>query len=126
MTNHEVLKFLERLKYKPGWSFHGRFEAGYLVFRIIATVPCSDTKSLTNIAHQDMIKAKFKDEGHLTQYVKARLRIAENHELDEWFRLDGERVTEPHPEYKPFIYNHSASVPQDGAWCAYTYGKLIR
>jgi hypothetical protein len=37
------------------------------------------------------------------QFIREQIKILEFHEIDEWFKYNGENVTDPHPERKMLV-----------------------
>ena len=104
---------LEHLTYKPGYRF--RFRARPLPqgddveLYVEADVPDSEKPTHTVPAHLRTVKLLHRhrwshhevamfDRDQFLWTVRSFLVEMEVHEVDEWFRLDGAPVHEPHPE----------------------------
>jgi hypothetical protein len=101
MTFHEAYLIIEKIKYKPGWSFSisrkdakvsmsvvhsaqdvsGKVE-GLIPLRLMDTFPEQHLNSFT--------------EGELINEVRKLIAQMEKHEIDEWLRVDGRRLIDPH------------------------------
>ena len=128
MTETEFSQEIERVRrlaalitYKPGWSFsvdpseHFRNrELG--IFKITLTMNVQDTvcvgtwKSLYFWKFCDTYVTRTMPDGALIENVFVRqIREAEEHEMKEWFRVEGFRVYNPHPENGDEILYESRS-----------------
>jgi hypothetical protein len=111
-----VADVLERVTYKLGWSAHvGRANAdadcGHLkpvdvVLRLEhdewdANDWRKDYPHVAKVATRYFFFADDPpDEVGLSRTLRDLIRSAELHESDEWLRLDGIRIVDPHPELK--------------------------
>jgi len=97
------------MTYKPGYELtlqclNGLDRNGYNspVARIDVKAVIDNSRSPGtpfNLYFQQLIPVyeELITEDHITQYlVRNALRELECHEVDEWFRLDGKLVTDPH------------------------------
>jgi hypothetical protein len=81
---------------KPGWEFK-LIEEG-LDLRLVITVPGYDShnpKQRLTVRHFFPVPAASYNEKTWRRWIFERCRGVENHELGEWFRIDGERPFAP-------------------------------
>lgn len=93
----DVLKRLASIvKCKPGWLFSIFDEDGAL--RLVITVPGVDSynpdRPLT-VSHFFPVPTATYNEKTWRRWIFENCRKVENHELGEWFRIDGERPFAP-------------------------------
>ena len=86
---------VSKIKYKPGWSFHHVNDEWGHTMRIMALVPHSVTLEPTLFQFVRIIPP-LPDETAFKGWMRVILKEAELHELDEFFRFDGELVNDPH------------------------------
>lgn len=98
---------LKRITYKPGWEITlrgNRLKVAVPTFDAIGrrrkvmagTVRYVSDVTLDRIAEgHEAITARF------IEYVLAVIRLREFHEMDEWLKVDGRCVVDPHPELRP-------------------------
>lgn len=109
----EVVKqFLRRFSYKPDWTFTLRetFNPEELIVDI-ASSPMQnadhpDPKNLTRVYSACVLSwmalARSSEmEARLTHALVNSIQALELHEVNEWAKLDGKHITDPHPELKP-------------------------
>lgn len=96
-------KVISRLTYKIGWSFSvlpGDYHPDAYAVRIVAIWP-DVNQELGEIPVQRDVHF-FKKDDMSEEYILATLYTSiqahEQHEQDEWFRVDGQVYREPHPE----------------------------
>lgn len=101
MTCAEFQGLLSRITYKEGWSLTFWINPGD---EVIFAVRSSPTKDVDNIKGPLVRVSTFRNLGPLAElnnssvleWVRATIRDTELHELDEWLRLDGVKVRDPH------------------------------
>ena len=99
MNTHNVLSsILKDLKCKPGWSFGIRQEDGFS--RLVITVAGYDSAQPNkrvplSVSHLFPVPEATYNEKSWIRWVFECCRGVENHELGEWFRIDGERPFQP-------------------------------
>jgi len=104
-----VLRFLKRITYKPGYKFSCWLDSENstsmvdqrLVLNMVVPVPDStraDHKptSLVFTSTFPLIEVVHGGPDLLLHRVKDFFLTWERHELDEWFRLDGKMLHDPH------------------------------
>jgi hypothetical protein len=96
---HDILgRLVGHAKCKPGWSFRLDTEDGAL--RLVIRVPGYDSASPDNLRrfvvdHWFPVPTATYNERTWRRWIFERCRGVENHELGEWFRIDGERPFAP-------------------------------
>jgi hypothetical protein len=102
----KVQAITDRLTYKPGTTLDTRLSDEFFVC-ITMRVPVYDIKPphtqttlIGEVRMNILTLERFDSEGTLHQYVVDRLRHSlqnlEMHECDEWLRLDGVSIFDPH------------------------------
>lgn len=124
---HEVRRVLERITYKPLWKItvsQAHVSDEYLfclaykapdamrAYRDAENVhnPYTWTKIITTYATHP---ANVRTEEEVLETVKSLIRQAEVHEQNEWLKIDGKHVTDPHPEIRKvarMVREHGANV----------------
>jgi hypothetical protein len=87
---------VSRVTCKPDWRFQLRDEDGAL--RLVITVSGPDAADASRditVAHYFPVPQASYNENTWRRWVFERCRGVENHELGEWFRMDGERPFAP-------------------------------
>lgn len=117
-----VRALLERVTYKPGWrikvsrptdrGLHNYWEP----VTIQAQYPTVDVNTLEtimlNLHHQiDIHTAEEVSEDILVDLISHIIKGFEMHEFDEWFKLDGKHVRDPHPEENRQTYQLQGFQP---------------
>lgn len=104
----DVLKFLNRFSYKPGyklqfWKVDDGFPRmeQYITFNMVVPVPDSTKpdQPLINIAYTSKYSTYNFIQGgpdYAIHALRDFLMGWEKHELDEWYRIDGEMLSDPH------------------------------
>lgn len=107
MIPPEWTEVLDALTYRPNVKFEVR-APGYrgdslhgLLFEIHATVPDSrypnDARTIT-VVHSFAVPYMFDDRNHIIAFVRHCIHSMERHEADEFLRIDGELVNDPHAD----------------------------
>lgn len=90
-------ELLRRFAYRPGWTFAVEDGALMVTATVIdaenqtATVPLSFRRQLPSVAH-------FAGDFDWAGWLFTQVLTMERHETEEFFRVDGRPVYEPHPE----------------------------
>jgi hypothetical protein len=97
---HSILRDLvAKVTCKPGWTFRLATEdrALRLVINVIGpdAATAEDNRSLIGVSHYFPVPSATYNENTWRRWVFERCRGVENHELGEWFRVDGERPFAP-------------------------------
>jgi hypothetical protein len=100
LSTAEIKAELERVTYKPGWVFtcyDGRWEGQHLA--ITAELPDATRpgESVTLDIHSSL--PPIPDAAYLHAWLAWRLGRIENHEMREFFRVDGRAVFDPHAPF---------------------------
>jgi hypothetical protein len=110
MTRYEIAQHLANMKYKPGVTFGVRQGYGLDVLEIWIQAYVDDALYVPSPANPNYPKIPLRlaecvppyvvTLAALKEFMRYLFRKLENHEVDEWFKYDGECVTDPHPEFK--------------------------
>lgn len=92
---------LERTTYKPGWKFRthpsGFFATAVQIEAQVVSV--EDPSKVQPLFHTQGWDLRGDENDHeLLGRLKAQIVAFETHEVDEWLKVDGLHVKEPHPE----------------------------
>lgn len=93
-----ISAILQRFTYRSGWFF--KVEDGYLK----VTVEVEDAErpgEMITLTFTQTIPVQYafmREEFDWTRWLFEQVRTMEHHELQEFFRIDGKPVYEPHPE----------------------------
>ncbi len=101
MTQDQIIAFLNRFTYKPGYQLKAEsFTRGHIILRIRARVPDADNPDQMIDLGRSMVLSvpTARNEEYVLWWLTSVLRDLEHHELNEWLKLDGKRVREPHKE----------------------------
>lgn len=101
MNYNLIISLLDKITYKPGWSFNARLDLTLdtLVIYINRPTNCINT--------QKPIKLQFKfyidNESEISQFefldlLYNQIKTFEDHEIREWFKFNDRCHHEPHPE----------------------------
>lgn len=101
-----VQQFLARITYKPGWKFIALMHPSCDQIKIHLSYLARDARlennegeiTLTSITIIHPHSPTELTEENLRSAIIRQILQAEMHERDEWLRLDGKHVTDPHPE----------------------------
>lgn len=105
-----LVRLIAAITYKPGWVFRVRLAGHGSVYsmRIVLSAewPVTDVatgRSIqlyreTGYAAWDLVRAS--DADIIRHFIYRFIWQAEEHEMHEWFKVDGEHVVDPHPEVK--------------------------
>lgn len=94
---------LERVTYKPGWTFACE-QLNYSTVSVcfvhsetdVLTGKVKPFASYMTVYEPEL--ARMDDRKMMEAIVCRLVKNAEMHEMDEWLKLDGEHVVDPHPE----------------------------
>lgn len=99
----EAIALVARLTYKPGWRLRAYPEphTGGLILLTGLDEPDSEkpgaVRPLDYTAPLKADELRGLDEKHFLQFVFDTIAKRELHEVEEWLRLDGRPLYEPHP-----------------------------
>lgn len=97
-----LAKAIARLTYKPGWAFGVEGTLFFLVFNTHdATVkrPRKVTAEMIRRIPPRIVEQVRKGRtAGLYAFVAKAIREREEHEVQEWLKVDGRCMVEPHPE----------------------------
>lgn len=110
-------ELLSKITYKPGWKIEfvdeyelkrtGRWHpwGSTCLLRITAvwpdvTDPNGRPKPFSIEFQMTLLLYDELNERHFIEWIANRIRHVEEHEFQEWFKVDGSNVFDPHPEQK--------------------------
>jgi hypothetical protein len=98
MTIDEFIALVSKITYKPGYKISARQADSAVELRIEATLPdsCLGTSRRFELS-QWLWPDWIGGEGEALHIIAAHVREFELHEMDEWLKLDGAKVHDPHP-----------------------------
>lgn len=116
---HQVTEWLELVTYKPGWRFElGPIEnyhvVGHYVGRLWTRFKCKDSLGRYNPRHGDQFEVVSnhlvpeylcEDQRQFYTYLHRCITETEMHELDEWFKVGGRLVSNPHDPNDPEVWS---------------------
>jgi hypothetical protein len=100
LTTTEVQAELDRITYKRHWTFRvydGDYEGQHLV--ITASVPDAYNPGLMTTLDVHSPLPPMPDAAYLHLWILWRICRIESHEAREFFRVDGQPVSDPHGEH---------------------------
>lgn len=105
----KVMAFLGRVTYKPNWHFTAEtYEPGSVYIRIRWAAPDSfyperiaNLTSLYSYSSNSIIEGGDKAIAGMVQHA---ISLAEMHEINEWFKIDGKFYKDPHPEFNNEVW----------------------
>lgn len=106
MTNERVSNLIRRVTYKPGWSFSVKYAATSWDYgQLVITAQVRDSRGSQReitIQHQCIIPESMieLDEAYLLRWLQSCIMEVERHEMQEFLRLDGLLVDDPHRDEK--------------------------
>lgn len=111
MTHEDIRHFFEeRITYKPGYRFRVyRMENKAEIAVWLTSAPLPDADGINAEPSPIVVRSLFREteinalpdaERRMRLHAETMIRCMELHEMDEWFRLDGAYVKDPHPEKK--------------------------
>lgn len=108
MMIQEAIEICDRLSYKPKariLAMRSRHDYSYL--EIMVSGLTEDALKPGIVAEPKLFHVLSKaaiaemNQDQFLTYVRKMLIDLETHEVDEWFKIDGFYVKDPHPELKP-------------------------
>lgn len=104
MTRAELEALLARITYKPGTRCDIGPAYDYVLIRITHSVldacNAADPTPIPVANHLRLDSLEHLTERHVLQFIESAYRSFEQHEVDEWLKLDGKHINDPHPELK--------------------------
>lgn len=106
MTLEQILAFLPRVRYRPGWVLTGLIqrdprrpgENGSILISVLAEVADSHhpDRTITIASQRRFYRGQVRNEAELARYLFELIQRIEEHESREWFRVDERVVFDPH------------------------------
>jgi hypothetical protein len=95
-THNILTELVEKVRCKPGWYFSLREDEGALC--LVITVPGQDSYNPENqlhVSHFQPVPMATYNEKSWQRWIFEQCRRVENHELGEWFQVEGKRPFAP-------------------------------
>lgn len=100
LSTAEIQAELERVSYKPGWTFtcyDGRWEGQHLAITVEVPDATRPGRTVTLDVHSSL--PPIPDVPYLHTWLAWRLGRIENHEMREFLRVDGKAAFDPHAPF---------------------------
>lgn len=100
---HGIIK---RIQYKPNIaiSAHLDYATDFIMCRVSGQVQNADnfneTANISTIQSQNIRTFEVMTDDQVVHFFYRMIRHFENHEIDEFFKIDGQHFRDPHPELK--------------------------
>jgi isopenicillin N synthase-like dioxygenase len=100
MTTDELIRGIQRFTYKPDYRFEIRTSADHIMLTVNFPVPdsCNPKTNVRLNASQIIVPGDIQDFEMLTMLIQMMVQGIEDHEMNEWLKIDGVHVIKPHPE----------------------------
>lgn len=105
VTYKRLEDIVRRITYKPNWTLRLRWDSShayYVTFYLLMEVPDLRTGKPLPLSFCETAAIDFFAEAHedwiIRMWIYPFILRAEEHEMREWFKLDGKHVVDPHPE----------------------------
>ncbi len=102
-TTSDIQKWLDRFSYKSGWEFELQTKVGDTedsVIGLSVIMHVLDASGSDKVIPVQMVKklipSRYKTEDEFYEWLKRTIWIAEDHEMMEWFKVDGKKYDDPH------------------------------
>jgi hypothetical protein len=116
-------EFFANVTYKPGFTFEYENMIDFNREKVTLTMRVPDSRDLENLKHPSEVKVGWGAEARriplipvvmtnmlppwttvqvAKDYLRYLINSLEQHEVDEWFRYDGELVFDPHADQAAF------------------------
>lgn len=125
----ETRRLLARVTYKPGWALTATAPDEVILskpwrpwevtvgldYRVMSLEDpfCSVLLTTAMVLTESHLAQMLRDEQLVYWVVQNLIRRAELHEMDEWLKLDGKCVTNPHPELRVKAPNFVPAAAHD-------------
>lgn len=99
MDIHELAKIVETIEYKPGWKFGVQpFSYCRNETELIISADLEDTYNPGSkvLVAEKSIFPNFLTPSEVARFIYRCILDLERHETEEWFRVDGVRIYDPH------------------------------
>lgn len=116
MKMQDFEKLVGSITYKPGWEFY--YLQDGRVLRFFHDEPDSgDPTRRADAVNQVAIELDEIErwtEAQAIDFLRQRIMLAEEHEFQEFFKVGGVQMYDPHPELKPITAAQAAERYRDG------------
>lgn len=96
-------RIMDRVSYKPGWVIDLCVPLDVVELRVACTQPDVLTGLPTTVHTVQQLpldRFNMMSDDQVYSWIGTALMRLEEHEFDEWFKVDGRHVFDPHPELK--------------------------
>ncbi len=100
MAVRNVQAQLDRVRYKHGWKFSADGDCNAIIITAQFNAPDADGKAPGLLPVRQIRLIDYRDDispSRVNQEVYCLIRSLELHEIDEWLRVDGKHLHNPHP-----------------------------
>jgi len=100
--NETLVDLVKRLEYKPNWRMYIDFEqeddgsGGWHFFIVSYTEDSINPANFIRVRHGFLIPAASYNRNSWVAWLRSKFADVENHELGEFFKIDGVREFAPH------------------------------
>lgn len=91
-----IREVLKRFTYRPHWRFE--VNEGFLTVTMLVVDADEPDQNIVLTFTQTIPRYAFMHDFDWTRWLFEQVRNIEHHEMQEFFRIDGRPVYEPHPE----------------------------
>lgn len=99
MTAFGFINIVNQITYKPNWKIHAESWISNINIRFVFKTLDRDTEQPIEVVSSESLDERiFKnwDRKRVIVWIYARILKLEEHELNEWFKINGVRYIEPH------------------------------
>lgn len=106
MTANDFCDLVKMISYKPGWRLMATLDENFLRGTVLFhlqhdAIDSADRKSKTQVMLSEYVGPEMLEawtRPRAIDWIGAQIKRAEIHELEEFFRVNGTHVNDPHPE----------------------------
>jgi hypothetical protein len=102
VTSDQFAALVDRITYRPGWTFTVHDDLEGTVLRINAAVLDRDGNGDTTLGISTHVPLRLiRSQGDALEFLRWRLTRIANHEVREFLRIDADRRFDPHAVTTP-------------------------
>lgn len=94
MNVKEARRLVKKISYKPEWTFSVNQNGTIMASALVVDANDRTSKVETFIT----VETADGDFAVMVSRIRLAILFIEHHEVDEWFRIDGIQVVNPHPD----------------------------
>lgn len=94
MNVKEARRLVKKISYKPEWTFEVNKNGAIMASSFVLDVDDRTSQAETFI----IVETSDDDAKEIISKLRSAILFIEHHEMDEWFRIDGIPVVDPHPK----------------------------